>query len=299
MSVRWYLGGMDYGRAAQHWDRQHFDQSFLRGEWSFHPAAKAKLHKLLGFGAREEWFWANYLNGKSNLRGLGIGVGLAKTELSLLTTGVFSSYDLYDVSPVALDAAKEDATAIGVVEKCNFLRGDIYETDLGSETYDVVTFVASLHHMEDLDGILAKCKRALKPGGVLWAIEYIGPDRFQYPPEHTEFAKRFFRSVHPGLTKVWCPELTPPTVAEVISVDPTESVHSSDIPRAMNAAFDDVTTLYTYGTFAFILFWGLLHDALYESVLGNEFVETVMEIDEMLIDTGKLPHYFAYFVAKK
>jgi hypothetical protein len=95
------------------------------------------------------------------------------------------------------------------------------------------------------------------------------------------------------------PELTFPTAEEVIAVDPTESVHSSDIPRAINSTFRKVETLYTYGTFAFILFWGLLHDALYEAPMGAEFVETVMDIDAMLIDTGRIPHYFAYFVAEK
>jgi hypothetical protein len=43
----------------------------------------------------------------------------------------------------------------------------------------------------------------------------------------------------------------------------------------------------------------LLHDALYESPIGQEFVATVLEIDTMLIDSGQLPHYFAYYVATK
>ena len=267
----------------------------MRGEWSYHPGAKARLHKLLGFGTREEWFWTKYLRGRSNLAGIGIGVGLAQTELSLVSTGAFVSYDLYDVSAGALAAARHSAAEMGIGDKINCRCEDIHAVDLAPESYDVVTFIASLHHIEDVAGILAKCKRALKPGGLLWAVEYVGPDRFQYPDEHTEFAKRFYRSIHPGLKKLWVPELTFPTVSEVISVDPTESVHSSAIPGAIAATFAKVDVLHTYGTFAFILFWGLLHDALYESPLGLEFVDTVMDIDALLIDGGKLPHYFAYF----
>jgi SAM-dependent methyltransferase len=217
----------------------------------------------------------------------------------MVSMGGFASYDLYDVGNVPLEAAKRHANAIGVGDKVNCVCADIHKVDLVPDSYDVITFIASLHHIDDLDRVLAKCRNALKPGGKLWAVEYIGPDRFQYPDEHTQFAKQFYRSVHPGLKKLWCPELTFPTAEDVIREDPTESVHSSDIPRAINATFAEVDTLYTYGTFAFILFWSLLYDALYEAPMGFEFVDTVMELDELLIDAGRLPHYFAYFVAGK
>lgn len=290
---------MDQERARDYWDERHFDPAYVREEWSFHPAAKARLHRLLGFSSREEWFWANYLNGKSNLRGVGIGVGLGQTELRLISTGVFAQYDFYDVSPAALAEVQREAERIGVADKVRCICADIDTLQLGVEAYDLVTFIASLHHMSDVEEILGKCKMALKPGGRLWAVEYIGPDRFQFPDEHTEFAKRFYHSVHPGLKKLWMPDLVFPSAEEVIKADPTEAIQSASIPQAMYSTFSDVQTINTYGSFAFILFWCLLHDALYESPLGHEFVATVLEIDTMLIDSGKLPHYFAYFIATK
>jgi SAM-dependent methyltransferase len=289
----------DQDRASQYWDSRHFDPGYLREEWSFHPAAKDRLHKLLGYPSREEWFWNKYLSGRSGLRGIGIGVGLAQTELRLVTTGAFAHYDLYDVSPEALEQTRRDATAVGVSDKITCICKNIDELALGVERYDLVTFIASLHHMDDLDGLLRKCRAALKPGGLLWAVEYIGPDRFQFPDKDTAWAKRFYRSIHPGLKKLWNTDLQFPTAEDVIKADPTEAIHSSQIPDAIHSVFHDVETIYTYGTFAFILFWSLLHDALYESPVGHEFVATVLDIDTMLIDSGQLPHYFAYFVARK
>jgi ubiquinone/menaquinone biosynthesis C-methylase UbiE len=290
---------MDQERTRQYWNDRHFDPGYAREEWSFHPAAKARLHKLLGFSSREEWFWSNYLSGRTGLRGVGIGVGLGQTELRLISSGSFSHYDLYDVSPAALEQVQRDAETIGVADRIKCICGDIDALDLAPASYDLVTFIASLHHMSDLDDILGRCKRALKPGGRLWAVEYIGPDRFQFPDRDTEFAKRFYRSAHPGLKKFWNTELQFPTAEEVIAADPTEAIHSSKIPAAIHAAFEKVDTVNTYGTFAFILFWSLLHDALYESPIGQEFVATVLDIDTMLIDSGQLPHYFAYYVATK
>ena len=289
----------DLDTARQYWDDRHFEPGYLREEWSFHPAAKARLHNLLGYSSREEWFWARYLNGKTELRGLGIGVGLGQTELRLITTGVFAHYDLYDISPAALEHVRRDAEAIGLANKVNCICQDVDSMELGVERYDLVTFIASLHHMDDLETLLRKCRAALKPGGRLWAVEYIGPDRFQFPDEHTEFAKRFYRSIHPGLKKLWAPELTFPSIEEVVAADPTEAIHSSKISLAIRATFENVEMINTYGTLPFILFWRLLHDDLYESPIGQEFVKTILDIDTMLIDSGQLPHYFAYFVATK
>lgn len=290
---------MDHSRTANHWDTQHFDPVFLRAEWSFHPYAKARLHRQLGgVAAREEWFYFRHLAGRSGLRALGIGVGLCESELRLLSTGAIARYDLYDVSPAALAGGKADAERLGLADKATFNCADIHQTDLEPGSYDLITFIASLHHIDDLEGILTKCRRALAPGGLLWAAEYIGPDYFQFPDEHTELARRVFRILDPALKKPNTPELFFPSREEVISVDPTESVHSSDIESVMRRVWPDVEVIGTYGTFAFIMSWCMNQDAWYDTDLGREAFQTVLDLDTALIDSGQLPHYFAYFIAR-
>lgn len=290
---------MDYKQTADHWDNQHFDQDYLRAEWSFHPYAKARLNKLLGFNSREEWFHHRYLAGRSGLRALGIGVGTCETEVNILSLGAIAHYDFYDVSPAALEDGKRRALEKGIADKVGCHCQNIHQVDLEPGSYDVITFIASLHHIEDLEGILAKCYEALAPGGVLWAAEYTGPDRFDYPPEHTDLARRIYRALDPSLKKSWEPELRFPTVHEVIEADPTESVHSSRIIDVAGRIFDDLEILPTYGTFAFILSWSLNHDALYDTPQGREFFQTVLDLDQALIDSGQLPHYFAYLIGRK
>lgn len=291
---------MDHQRTADHWDQQHFAEAFLRAEWSFHPLAKKRLHKLLGgVESREQWFHKKYLNGRRNLKALGIGVGKCQSELHLLSMGAISQYDLYDVSPVALGAGRETAERFGIADKAEFICKDIHTVDLEPDSYDLITFFASLHHIEDLNAILSRCEKALAPGGVLWAAEYIGPDYFQYPDEDADFARRFYRAIDPDLKKAWEPELRWCTKEELITDDPTESVHSSDIPDVMKRIFDKVEIIPTYGTFVFILSWCLNHDAFYDTEKGQEFFQTILDIDTALLDAGKLPHYFAYLIAHK
>lgn len=291
---------MQHDRAAEYWNQRHFDPAFLRGEWSFHPYAKQRLHGLLGqVASREEWFHNRFIRGRTGLRALGIGVGRAASELALLAMGGIERYELFDVSPVALADGQREAERLGVADRAVFRNLDITGTALPDGAYDVITFIASLHHMVELEAVLRKCERALAPGGVLWAAEYIGPDHFQYPPEHTDLARRLFRMLHPEVRRAGEPELKFPSREEVIANDPTESPHSSQIVETMRGIWPDAEVIGTYGTLAFIIMWTLDHDALYDTESGREAFRTLLDIDTAMIDAGLLPHYFAYLIARK
>jgi ubiquinone/menaquinone biosynthesis C-methylase UbiE len=289
----------DLQRTADFWDREHFSPEMQRAEWQNHPLARERMVRLLGGRIRERWFTETYLPASGVERALGIGVGAGATEMEILGSKMVKHFDLWDVSPAGLAAAREHAARYGMSDQITTNVGDIHKADLGENRYDLITFIASLHHIDDLDGVLAQCYRALKPGGVLWAAEYIGPDRFDYPPEHTALARDLFHGIDPALKKSWEPVLRFPTKQEVIDADPTESVHSADIPSAIARQFEQVEQTATYGSFAFIMFWGLNHDAIYERPEGEALVRAILAIDEALIDAGKLPHYFSHIVARK
>jgi ubiquinone/menaquinone biosynthesis C-methylase UbiE len=286
-------------RTAEFWDREHFSPDMQKAEWQNHPLARERMVRLLGGRIRERWFVETYLPAGGVERALGIGVGTGATEMEILGSGAVRHFDLWDVSTAGLAAAREHAARYNMADRITTNAGDIHRADLGENRYDLITFIASLHHIEDLDSVLAKCHRALKPGGVLWAAEYIGPDRFDYPPEHTQLARDLFHGLDPALKKSWEPVLRFPTRDEVIAADPTESIHSSEIPAAIARHFKLVETTPTYGSFAFIMFWGLNHDAIYERPEGEALVRAILAIDEALIDAGRLPHYFAHIVGRK
>jgi ubiquinone/menaquinone biosynthesis C-methylase UbiE len=290
---------MDHTKTATHWDTQHFNKTFLRAEWSFHPFAKARLHQLLEAPSRENWFHDRYLKGRSGMKALGIGVGKAETEINLMGLGGFARYDLFDVSSVALAHGRKSANEHGLSRVTNFICGDIHSADLPSGSYDVITFIASLHHMENLNEILLTCDRLLAPDGLIWAAEYIGPDFFQFPDADTAFAKALYRALDPAILRAGEPELKFPSRADVIEVDPTESVHSSEIEKAMRTIWPDLDFIGTYGTLIFIISWCMDHDAWYDTDKGREAFQTILDIDSAMIDAGRLPHYFAYLIARK
>jgi SAM-dependent methyltransferase len=82
----------------------------------------------------------------------------AVTELGYDLTGVDRNAD-------AVAAARERGVRV--------IEGDVHDV---SGQYDVVLFTRSLHHAEDLDGILNHCATLLAPGGQL-VIEEFGWER--------------------------------------------------------------------------------------------------------------------------
>lgn len=170
---------------------------------------------------------------------------------------------------------------------------------LPNETYDLVTFFASLHHMVRLEETLRAAYRALKSGGIFFASEYVGPDRFDYPEEHALIARRLYDVIDPALKHPAEPKLRWPSPAEVIANDPTEAVHSSEILESVRRVFPRVEIKPNYGTLPFILFWCLNADALYETEQGLELVQLILDLDVALVDSGRLPSYFVYIVAFK
>jgi len=124
---------------------------------------------------RDDWFAKTYLNGSPAKRGLGIGT--VDTEFSLLSKGYVEHFDLFDISPVGLDHAKAQAESRGFGDRVTCHCSDISTARLSPDSYDLITFVASLHHMDDLETTLWTANAALKSDGILWAAnEYVGPD---------------------------------------------------------------------------------------------------------------------------
>lgn len=269
-----------------------------RAEWLDHPLAKARLERLRGGRSFEDWLTDRYLRDMRVSRALSIGAGIAMNELELVRLGAVERFDLYDVSQVALNAAMERAHALGIADRIHIHREDINQVTLPPDTYDLVTFFSALHHMSDLEGILRQVNTTLTPQGLLFASEYVGPDRFAFPEQDATLAKQLYRVLDPALKAPW-PELPQPDPRDVARADPTESIHSADIVAAIQRGFDQVEIIPLGHALTFILWWGLNHDALYETQRGLELVQVILDLDSALVNSGQLPSYFSYITARK
>jgi len=289
----------DLAQAAAFWDditAGHFQDGVYmrREEWQTHPATIAQRRRLLGDRGTAEWL-VERLPGRVD-RALGAGCGTAKFEIDLLESGVVQHFDLFDVSSTSLALATARAEKLGVADRITVHCGDLLAAP--ASDYGLVTFVNSLHHALDVATTVGFAHELLRPEGVLFADEYIGPRRFGYPPEHANLVKALYRALAPELRCQW-PELPQPDPIDVAAADPTEAVQSDLIVDAVRARFDDMELAPIYGALPFILWWGLDHDALWDTQPGRDFAEFVLTLDTLMGESGALPPYFSLILARR
>lgn len=215
-------------------------------------------------------------------------------EVHAVAAGLIGELDVYDVSAGSLEVALQTARDLGVADRVRVHAGDAMEGL--REKYDLIICVSSLHHATDMRETVTAMAGALNPGGALFASEYVGPNRFDYPQEHSAIAKRLYRTLDPALRSPW-PELPQPTPADVEAADPTESVESEILLDEVRRAFSRVEITELGGALPFILWWGLNHDALFDTTQGAELVATIIDMDAALLGSERLPSYFSVLFA--
>ena len=81
-----------------------------------------------------------------------------------------------DWKPV-LQVAVENARSAGLEDRYRTIVGDAFAVEMG-ENYDLVLLVHLLHHFggDEIEGLLRKIRKALKPGGRLAILEFVPND---------------------------------------------------------------------------------------------------------------------------
>ncbi len=170
---------------------------------------------------------------------LDLGCGDAAFSARLLRGRQVTRYAGIDLSPVALDLAKQNLADCEFSQELH--QGD-FVTMLGSlsSSYDVIYIGLSLHHLlsEEKKALLAGIQKSLNPGGYLLIY-----DPVRLPGEtRDEFMQRWVNHAQ----KTWM-ELTPEELASAI-----EHVTSADFPEeiagldqmAVDAGFYPAELLY-------------------------------------------------------
>jgi SAM-dependent methyltransferase len=105
-------------------------------------------------------------------------------------------------------------------------------------TYDLILSASALHHVENLEDLIIKLRSMLNPGGYFAFSEYVGPNRFQWTDEQISIVNGILNVLDPYYLKNGeRSTFVPSTVEDMIRVDPSEAVRSSDILRLAKKYF--------------------------------------------------------------
>lgn len=285
-----------FEQTSRYWANRGANPRGQRNHWESHPVVREMMNERRGGLDLVSWV-ARQLPRKAE-RAAGLGVGAASAELALLRTGMVERFDLYDVTSDLLAEAQAQATRDGLADRVRCHVANINWLELPPNSYDLITFFSALHHVANMELVLHRCREALRTGGTFVAMEYVGPDRFDFPEEHVQLAHGIYRTLDPRL-RGQQPELPAPRPLDVALADPSESIRSSDIPRLVQQYFPEVRVTSSDAALTIILWYGLNHDAMHDTPLGHELARWLLDVDRALVRSGRLPTYQAAFIAVK
>ena len=149
-----------------------------------------------------------------------------------------------DVSAGAIEGARAAASAAGLFDRVDYSVADLNDIKLSEQLYDAIFAISSFHHVFQLEQLCKECRAALKPGGLFFLDEYIGPSRFQSSQFVVETINRILCNlpekyrynlfVKDGST---IDRYVPSPVEHFEKFDPSEAVRSGEIMNVLRMYF--------------------------------------------------------------
>lgn len=162
---------------------------------------------------------------------LSLGCGTGRLERAIAKAGIAAEIDAIDGSGVSVDIARAKALEEGI-STIRYQVADLNDVRLPRGVYDAVVFHQSLHHVSSVEKLLERVLASLRPGGLLFLDEWVGPSRFEWNERMLAQASALFAAV-PAQWRKWS-ELRAP----VETNDPSEAVRSSAILPAVHRLFE-------------------------------------------------------------
>ncbi len=135
------------------------------------------------------------LKARPQARMLSLGSGPGGVELVFAREARASEILCLDINAAALELGRQAAAA----ERLNvrFAQADLNRVDLEAGAFDVVFCHASLHHVLELERLLAQIERALRPGGALVVVDIVTRNGYRMWPETRRLAGAIFETLPP------------------------------------------------------------------------------------------------------
>ncbi|MEW6585927.1 MAG: class I SAM-dependent methyltransferase [Nitrospirota bacterium] len=235
-------------------------------------------------------------------KGLSICSGAGEFERGLIESGICKSVDAYEIAEErvreGIAAAREKNYAI------DFFVEDVNSASFKKGAYDAFFSWSALHHILNLEGVCRNVADALKPGGLVAAQEFIGPNQFQWTDKQLEVMNGILTILperlrtNPATGEVIA-TLERPTIASMNSTDPSEAIRSGDIIPVLRQFFDIKTIRY---------FGGSVFNFLFNEIIGNfdhtreedtSLIRMVLLVEQLLIEHDVLDNDYAVIIAKR
>ena len=177
---------------------------------------------------------------------VGCGNGWLERELSDKNIGKkFDSFDISEEYIKEAESQKEDRLINYFIDDINNLE------KIKPNSYDAVFNFAILHHATELDNAMKKLSDSLKPNGLIFNEEYIGPARNQYTDKHLNI----MLGVMADLPEKFHSKYLLKQPLANFRVEPSEAIHSDLVIPIFKKYFDIVYERNMNGGIAYQILW--------------------------------------------
>jgi len=214
-------------------------------------------------------------------KGLGICNKLKGIEHNFMQYNTCTSFDIID-----------DFEAIAALPQG--------EPKFKNNHYDLLLCVDLLSHIRNLDIFLRNAKDALKGGGFVIALEYIGPAYFQRTEQEISIADMLYKAFNNHSDLSANSDQQSANIFALSNERNRETAVSSEtvIPM-LQKMFDSVAVKYFGGPLYDLILSKILHRVDQENEKDVILIKTIMQCEQILIKKGILKNQYAMIIGKK
>lgn len=276
-------------------------------QWQDAPGIARRWNALITGDPEQgyiEYVTAKYLTPRQPRRVLSLCCGNGWWERAWAARNAFATVDGYDISPKSIDAARQSAAGLGTHTIFHYQVADLNRVDLGDCVYDLVLVNAGLHHVLNLEHVLAQIAEHLAPGGLLILNEFVGPSRFQWTDRQIEIIngllavlpERYRRSLLvPGRAKA---EIVRPTVEQMVRADPSEAVRSAEILDLLPRDFEMLECKPWGGAILQLLLYEIAGNFAAARAEDARLLQMLFDVEDYFMQTGEVGSDFVFAVCE-
>ena len=254
-------------------------------------------------GASVSMYLKHYLGDKVIKRGLEVGGGLGKQAVQCYRMLGAEQFDVLDISDFSVAKGNEMAKEQGI--NVRYAVSDLNRDKLPENQYDLIVASGSLHHIENLEHLFEQIGRALKPDGVFFANDYMGPSKMQWTDNQIAIMNHLLATFPDQYAKVRhrddqvFKEVTRIPLEIFARVDPSEGVRSAEIFSVMQDYLDIMDIVPIGNTVNYEMLRGRIHNFDDADEKDAFILNLLCTFEKILLDHGVLGSDFNLVFAKQ
>jgi SAM-dependent methyltransferase len=263
----------------RYWNNLHLVQQYINQNATDNKETIWQIDILTRF--------KNYLPFK-NVLVIGCGNGWVERQLSDLGIGI--RFDAFDISEKYLEQAKNQRGD----RKIRYFKADLNKLDeFPLSYYDAIFNVGVLHHGFRLSRIMWFLSRSLKPSGLMFNFDYVGPAQNNYSDNHLKIMEEINKSIP---KRFQSPHRLRPVKEDFVFGDPTEAIHADLVRSTFERFFDNLYQRDLNGGIGYQILVNNIEEFEKNDDEALETLQYILEQDAIYTKSKQVPVMFWYSV---